>query len=160
MVRVRLPEALRGQFDSMDFVQAVWQSFFKIFKTNPQRFCDSDELRRYLAGMARNKVFEEHRRHTRTRKYDLGRQEPLTIRRGDREVPRDVVAPGPTPAEQAQARDSLDHLTAGRDPQESTMIQMRLDGMTFEEIAQRLGLHERTIRRVIESIRERMEGRE
>jgi RNA polymerase sigma-70 factor (ECF subfamily) len=40
------------------------------------------------------------------------------------------------------------------------MIQMRLDGMTFEEIAQRLGLHERTVRRVIESIRERMEGRE
>ena len=28
MVRGRLPRMLRTQFDSMDFVQAVWQSFF------------------------------------------------------------------------------------------------------------------------------------
>ena len=26
VVRVRLPQSLRSQFDSMDFVQAVWQS--------------------------------------------------------------------------------------------------------------------------------------
>jgi len=26
MVRIRLPRALRNQFDSMDFVQAVWKS--------------------------------------------------------------------------------------------------------------------------------------
>ena len=28
MVRVRLPKALRSRFDTMDFVQAVWQSVF------------------------------------------------------------------------------------------------------------------------------------
>ena len=28
MVRARLPRMLRSRFDSADFVQAVWQSFF------------------------------------------------------------------------------------------------------------------------------------
>ena len=38
MVRVRLPRSLRSQFDSMDFVQAVWKSFFSGFGREPDRW--------------------------------------------------------------------------------------------------------------------------
>src|SRR5689334_21021889 len=80
MVRVRLPRVLRNQFDSMDFVQAVWQSVF----TGPDRdtrFANIENFQRYLAGVARNKVYEEHRRCTQTKKFDIGREEPLYVRR-------------------------------------------------------------------------------
>lgn len=160
MVRVRLPRALRPQFDSMDFVQDVWQSFIKVFHEDPGRFSDSQFLRRFLAGMARNKVLEEHRRRTQGQKYDLSREEPLYIKRGDREVPRDLVAPDPSPVDDVLARERFAQLTAGRSPEEAEMIALRVRGLTFEEIAVRTGMHERTVRRVFEAIRERMKSQD
>lgn len=159
MVRVRLPRALRSQFDSMDFVQAVWQSVLTGPNQDLDRFANAQHFRGYLSGVARNKVLEEHRRRTRTRKYDLRREEPLYIRRGDRDVPREVPAVDPTPSQDVQAQDRLRQMVAGRSPQEAEIVELRRSGMTFEEIAERTGLHERAVRRVIEAIRERMEAR-
>src|SRR5271165_2207407 len=68
MVRGRLPKMLRTQFDSMDFVQAVWQSFFTDLRSSSRQFENVHHLRGSLAGVARNKVYEEHRRLTRTKK--------------------------------------------------------------------------------------------
>ena len=77
VVRVKLPKALRTRFDSMDFVQAVWQSFFLDLTRDSARFENSRHLRRFLAGVAKNKVVEEHRKQTKTRKYDLARRGTL-----------------------------------------------------------------------------------
>ena len=63
---------MRTQFDSMDFVQAVWQSFFSDLHNRPHDFANVRHLRGFLAGVARNKVFEEHRRLTKTEKYAIG----------------------------------------------------------------------------------------
>jgi RNA polymerase sigma-70 factor (ECF subfamily) len=159
MVRIRLPRPLRTQFDSMDFVQAVWQSFFRICKDDPERFEQVHDLRSFLVGVVRHKVFEEHRRRSMTQKYDIGREEPLYIRRGNREVPRDVVATDPTPSQDAQARERLDQIHEGLTPREIEVVDLRRLGLTFEEIAARTGLHERTVRRVIEAIRRRIDLR-
>jgi RNA polymerase sigma-70 factor (ECF subfamily) len=159
MVRVRLPRALRNQFDSMDFVQAVWKSVFTGKADDVARLADVAQFRGFLAGVARNKVYEEHRRRTRTRKYDLGREERLYVRKGDRDVPREVAAPDPTPSETVQAGDRLGQLIRGRTPEEAQVVDLRRQGLTFEEIAGRLGTSERSARRVIDSIRERMEAR-
>jgi RNA polymerase sigma-70 factor (ECF subfamily) len=160
MVRVRLPRALRSQFDSMDFVQAVWQSVLTGPNPDLDRFANVQHFRGFLSGVARNKVLEEHRRRTRTRKYDLRRQEPLYIRRGDRDVPREVATPDPTPSQDVQAQDRLRQMVEGRSPQEAEIVELRRSGMTFEEIAERTGLHERAVRRVIEAIRQRLEARQ
>ena len=50
-------------------------------------FLEAAHLRRYLGGVARNKIFEQHRRLTRTKKYDICRENRLYIRRGDRRCP-------------------------------------------------------------------------
>ena len=86
MVRVRLPQALRGQFDSMDFVQAVWQSVLVHKGDDVGDFADVGKFRGFLATVARNKVFEEHRRRS-SLKYDLAREQSLYVRKGDRDVP-------------------------------------------------------------------------
>src|SRR6516225_1746148 len=64
MVRSRLPKRMRSQFDSIDFVQAVWQSFFSDFKRDERQFDSEQHLRKFLAGVVRNKVFEQYRRLT------------------------------------------------------------------------------------------------
>ena len=116
MVRARLPRKLRTQFDSTDFAQAVWQSFFADLRDKTRDFENVEHLRGFLSGVVRNKVLEQHRRLTRTEKYDLAREERLYIRRGNRDVPREVVSPEPSPSQAVQATDRLAQLTAGRSP--------------------------------------------
>lgn len=153
MVRVRLPQELRSQFDSMDFVQDVWQSFLRIFHEDPARFRGVHNLRNFLAGVAKNKVYEEHRRQTKTRKYDLSRQEPLYVRRGTREFPIDVPSQAPSPAQRALAQDELARLLSDRDPRAVQLLELRQEGLTFEAIAQRVGMHERTVRRFFDALK-------
>jgi RNA polymerase sigma factor (sigma-70 family) len=157
MVRCRLPRKLRSQYDSADFVQSVWQSFF--VDSDSREFDNVEHLRGFLFGMVRNKVREQHRRLTRTEKYDLAREERLYVRRGDREVPREVVSPDPSPSQAVQASDRMAQLTAGRSPLEIEVLTLRRQGLTFAEIAERTGINERTVRRVIETVRSAVESR-
>jgi RNA polymerase sigma-70 factor (ECF subfamily) len=159
MVRARLPKKLRNQYDSADFAQAVWQSFFSDLPADTPKFENERHLRQYLAGAVRNKVHEQHRRLTRTRKYDIWREERLYIRRGDHDVPREVASPDPSPSQAAQASDRFAQLTAGRSPREVDVIRLRRQGLTFEEIASVTGVNERTARRIIEAARSEMEAR-
>jgi RNA polymerase sigma-70 factor (ECF subfamily) len=160
MVRGRLPQALRSQFDSMDFVQAIWESVLINDSQDLDRFTSAQHFRGFLAGVARNKVFAEHRKRTRTRRYNLKREEPLYVRRGGRDRPRDLPAPDPTPSEDVQARDRYEQLVEGRSPQEVEVVDLRCQGLTFEEIAARTGLGERSVRRIIDALRARMEARQ
>jgi RNA polymerase sigma-70 factor (ECF subfamily) len=160
MVRVRLPKVLRTELDSMDIVQAVWTSVFAGKGDAIGRFTDAAQLRGYLAGVARNKVFEEHRRRTKTKKYDLNREERLYIRKGERDVPREVAATDPSPSEQAQAAEWYGQLIEGRTPEEVQIIELRRQGLTFEEIAHQIGVNERSVRRVIDAARKQMEDRQ
>jgi RNA polymerase sigma factor (sigma-70 family) len=159
MVRARLPRRMRNQYDSADFVQAIWKSFFTDLPRNALNFEDARHLRGYLAGAVRNKVHEQHRRLTRTQKYDIWREERLYIRRGNQDVPREVVSSDPSPSQAAQAGDRLAQLIAGRSQRDVEVIRLRRQGLTFEEISAVTGVNERTARRIIESARSEMEGR-
>jgi RNA polymerase sigma factor (sigma-70 family) len=158
MVRRRLPARLRSQFDTVDFTQVVWQSVIVDCRERAEPFEDSRHLLGFLAGVVHNKVAQEYRRRTRTRKYDIGREEPLYVRRGDRDVPRELPADDPTPSEAVQADDRMDQLTAGRSPTEVRIVELRREGLTIDEVAARLDLHEKAVRRVIDSLRSRVEA--
>lgn len=159
-VRRQLPRLLRTQFDSMDFVQLVWASVFAGDGVDPSRFENRQHLRAYLTGVAWNKVHEEYRRRTRTRKYDLRREEPLYVRRGDRDEPREVPSLDPTPSQNLQEQDRMDQITAGRSDWEADALRLRREGLTLEEIAARVGVCERSVRRLLDDARRRMELRQ
>jgi RNA polymerase sigma-70 factor (ECF subfamily) len=158
MVRARLPRRLRPRYDSVDFVQAVWQSFFTGPDGTPREFESPAHLRGFLKGVVRNKVQEEHRRLTRTAKHNLAREEPLYVARGDREVPQEVRSPDPSPSENAQADDRWAQLIAGFGPREIQVLVLRRQGLTHAEVAQQAGMHERSVRRILDQFRARLEG--
>jgi len=75
-VRRVLNGKLRSKFDSFDFVQLVWKSFF--CATNAAQQCKSpEELVAFLSSMARNKVRMEIRKRLKSPGYDVGRERPL-----------------------------------------------------------------------------------
>src|SRR3954447_13443640 len=81
VVRRQLPRLLRSRFDSLDFLQSVWGSFFHRIRTGPNDLREEQNLITFLAWAARNKVIDEYRRAA-TRKQDVRREEPLRLHEG------------------------------------------------------------------------------
>jgi RNA polymerase sigma factor (sigma-70 family) len=142
-VRSRLPSAMRGRFDSIDFAQDVWASFFRV-NLDRADLDDETALVAYLAQMARIKVTEEFRYQT-TLKVGLRREHPL---RGA----EDLVDDGPSPSAEVIARDRWEWLTAGLNEQEKRMLVMVYEGHTQAAIAAEFGLTVRTVRRLVERV--------
>ena len=157
VIRQNLPARLRPKFDSTDFFQNVWASFFRqpqVF----QRFDGPKDLLNYLRGMARNKLTMESRRRFGTAKYDVNRESSLDDVKSssDGEGVRALQEPmddrRPTPSYVAMVREQWDHWMARQSPQNQRVVDLRFRGASFDEIATELKINEKTARRVIESL--------
>src|SRR5262249_61231121 len=62
VVRRQLPRLLRSRFDSLDFLQSVWGSFFRRMQAGPSEVEGPRNLLALLAPPAKNKVSREDRR--------------------------------------------------------------------------------------------------
>ena len=170
VVRRFLPRVLRSRFDSQDIMQSVWRSFFQKVReeqsTNPdtntaavekpvQEFQDSAQLFAFLSRMARNKVIDQYRRET-SQKSDVHRQRTMYGESGE---DLDPPAPDESPAEAAEAADEYSHWRSLVPEDRQELIDMKADGLSTREIGVKLGISERTVQRVLEDLRQRVERR-
>lgn len=149
VIRRRLDQRLRSKFDSIDFMQMVWASFFHS-PGDLSQLREPNDLIRYLCSVARHKLISEHRRRIGTDKYDVQREQSL------HETPweqRRVQGGPPSPSQLAIARERWERLTLDRPARERQILELRARGVTCVEIGQQLGIHERTVRAVIERLR-------
>jgi RNA polymerase sigma-70 factor (ECF subfamily) len=153
VVRRQLPRLLRSRFDSLDFLQSVWGSFFRRMRTAPTEFEDSRHLVAFLARAAKNKVIDEYRRAG-SRKNDMHREEPLWA---DGRRPRDLPDPIDSPSEVAQAHEVFGRLRELVPQEKRSILEMKAEGLSSKDIGERLGISERTVQRVLEDLRRRME---
>jgi RNA polymerase sigma factor (sigma-70 family) len=151
VVRRQLPRILRSRFDSLDFLQSVWRSFFRRMQAGPDDFEDPRHLVAFLARAARNKVIDEYRRAC-SLKQDMHLEESLWAE-GSR--PRELVADTETPSELAEAREAFGRLRDLLPEDRRGILELKVQGLTNPEIGARLGLSERTVRRALEDLRRR-----
>jgi RNA polymerase sigma-70 factor (ECF subfamily) len=154
VVRRQLPRLLRSRFDSLDFLQSVWGSFFRRLRSGPEKFEDPRFLVAFLARIAKNKVIDQYRRAA-SGKQDMTREEPLTL---GRSRSQELVADEDTPSELAEANEAFGRLREWLPADRREILELKLDGLSSREIAKRLGLSERTVRRTLEDLRRRAEG--
>jgi RNA polymerase sigma factor (sigma-70 family) len=145
-VRRRLNPRLRARFDSADFTQNVWASFFQMTLDRLDVTSEA-ALLAYLARMAELKVAEEAR-HQLTLKSDVRRDVPL----GDVPEPTGRV---PTPSGEVAATDRWAALTVGLSDRDQDMLRMLRDGHTHQVIADRFGLTAKTVQRLLDRLRDR-----
>jgi RNA polymerase sigma-70 factor (ECF subfamily) len=150
VVRRQLPRLLRSRFDSLDFLQSVWGSFFHKIQTSPNDLNEEQNLVTFLAWAARNKVIDEYRRAA-TQKQDIHREERLEAR-GDQAV---GLAAGDTPSELVQAHETFDRLRDLLPEDRRIIVELKAAGYSSKEIGDRLGISERTVQRVLEDLRDR-----
>jgi RNA polymerase sigma factor (sigma-70 family) len=149
-VRDRMRGELRPKYDSVDFEQQVWKSFFAEAKSLPD-LQDPAQLIGYLVGIARHKVADEGR-HLLTQKHDVQREVRIDERaatEGSHPASRD-----PTPSAVAVFHEEFELLVSNQPPQVRRLVELKMQGMTNHEIADALGVHERTVRRMMERLEE------
>jgi RNA polymerase sigma-70 factor (ECF subfamily) len=150
VVRRQLPRLLRSRFDSIDFLQSIWGSFFHKIQTGANDLMEEQNLITFLAWAARNKVIDEYRRAA-TQRQDIRREEKLESR-SDKD---DCLAAGDSPSQLAQAHETYDRLRDLLPADRQVILELKAAGYSSREIGGRLGISERTVQRVLEDLKVR-----
>jgi RNA polymerase sigma factor (sigma-70 family) len=150
MVRRRLTPALRAKFDSIDVVQSVWADVLDGYRDEGLRFTDRDHLRAFLARVTYNHFSNYCRRHGPT----LQRERPM---------PADdsLATPSarqPRPSQVVQAGELWERMTQLCPPAHRQLLELKRQGFALAEIAERTGLHEGSVRRILYELARRMAG--
>lgn len=153
VVRRRLNRRMRQRFDSLDFTQDVWKSFFSNLD-DVSRFESPEKLNAYLARVSSNKVVDACRRCFTLQKDNMNRERPLL---DEGEMGHAVAYDNqPTPSEVVVAKDQQDKLLENHPPQYEEILQRRIAGQTHKEIAEQLKISKRTVMRVLQRIAKRV----
>ncbi|WP_428306557.1 RNA polymerase sigma factor [Lacipirellula sp.] len=160
VVRRHLPSELRSKVDSTDIVQSVWKSLIR----KGAKFDEAatpEKLVAYLAGMAKFKVYETHRHYTTTKAFDLGREQSLS-RPGDGDAAAINSRPdadlhdtrAQEPLEIISTRENWQRAINNSGDRGRQIVELRLQGLTYEEVAERLNISVSTVRRALDSLLE------
>ena len=147
VVRRHLNTGMRTRFDSADFVQSVWASFFT-HCVQVQSFSTPGELIAFLSVMARNKVIDRVRQ-SQARSRDIRRELSIEhVSKHERaELRYDV-----TPSDFAVAREKWNSLINGQPPRQQTIVSMKFMGETDAAIAAHLRVSLKTVRRTLDRL--------
>lgn len=149
VVRQRLHQRMRTRFDSSDFVQIVWQSFFANLEVLSKFRCP-EQLIGFLIRVTSNKVIDEVRRSLMMQKANINRECSFSDSRAG--IQPELPARGDTASETAIAKEWWSRITKDQPAHYVEILALRAEGATFNEIAQKMKLNERTVRRVIRKI--------
>jgi RNA polymerase sigma-70 factor (ECF subfamily) len=150
-VRRRLPDQLRKEYDSLDFAQDVWASFCQL-PPGKHRFDTPEDLGGFLVRVARNKVIDVCRRRLGTQGYDVTREQPLARAADGTDTP--IADDRPTPSQWLIAAERWAAITAALPPQHVAVVERLREGFTQQEIAAMTGISDRTVRRIVDRVRE------
>jgi RNA polymerase sigma factor (sigma-70 family) len=130
----------------------VCRTFLRRSRAGEFHLADRDALWGLLCAITLAKVRQKVRYHGREkRRYD--RERYLDNSRVGGKPVADTL---PTPAEAAEFADQMRQLLFGMEEEERQVVTMKLEQFTYAEMAERLGCSERTIRRIVKRVQERL----
>lgn len=153
----KLSKKLARRVDAEDVVQSAYRSFFAGARKGQYALERSGDLWRLLVRITLRKVYRQAaRQKTKKRGLDKERGSPEASSASNLEM--QVESPEPTPAEAATLTDELESILSGMDEQHRPILGLRLQGYKIEEIAAERNCSERTVRRVLDAVKEQMEA--
>jgi DNA-directed RNA polymerase specialized sigma24 family protein len=153
VVRNRLSRRLRRRYDSEDFTQAVWASFFQ-WPAERYAFGTADELVALLSRMACFKVMETTRQRLRHRRSVRASSLDAPGPEHGRPVGESLVAPTPTPSQIVMAAECWQGLVRGLPPGHRRILELLRDGYTTADIVRQLpAINRKLIARLLDRLR-------
>ncbi len=147
----RLPAGVRRRIGPEDVVQSACRTFLRRAQEGEFELENSDALWRLLCAITLTKMKEQTRFHMR-QKRGLQKEVALSTPADTSMAEFEHVAPGPTPSDEAAFADTFRQALEGMTEEERQMVECRLQDMTQDEIAEKLGCSERTVRRVLKKV--------
>jgi RNA polymerase sigma-70 factor, ECF subfamily len=148
---------LRRRVGPEDVAQSACRTFLRRVRAGEFELADSEGLWRLLCAITLTKVREQARFHQR-KKRDLAQEMPFTMDDSDRDAARfEPAVSGPSPAEAVEFADQFQQLMLALDDEERQLVDLKLQQYTNDEVAERLGCSERTVRRLLKQVRSRLE---
>ncbi len=152
-IRRRLDDRMRSRLDSNDFAQAVWMTVYE----HRDRLEDLDSPERligFLVTIAQRKVRGEFRRNVQAEKQNVNREVSanrdsfvLALPDHNQEHASQIVI----------AAEQWELMTSDEPERYRRMLELRRDGATIDEIASATDVNERTVRRVIQRMADKLE---
>ena len=158
LARSRLSGRLSPRVDPEDVVQSAYRSFFSRARQGEYSLSRAGDLWRLLAAVTLNKLYRQVQFHSAS-KRSFRREQGLA---DDCDLPGarpDFTSRDPSPEEVVAVVEELERVMRGRDPLECRMLEMRLQGYLIDEIAADVGRSERTVRRLLDKVRQQLETR-
>jgi RNA polymerase sigma-70 factor (ECF subfamily) len=155
LARQHLDAGLRRKVDPEDVVQSVYKSFFIRYGEGNLDLVSWNSLWGLLALITVRKCADRAAYH-RAECRDAARE--VSPPGGDEAAPwLEPLGREPTPLEAAVLSETVEQLFAGLDEEERRILELSLQGYTTREISERVGRTERTVRRLREEVRHRLE---
>jgi RNA polymerase sigma-70 factor (ECF subfamily) len=156
LARARLDAAFRHKVDPEDVVQSAYKSFFRRYGDGNLELGNWNSLWGLLTLITVRKCAERVAYH-RAECRDAAREVSAPPGPAEGAPWPEPLGREPTPLEAALLAETVEHLLAGLDEDERPVVEMSLQGYTTQEISQQLDCPERSVRRLRERIRHRLE---
>ena len=156
LVGRHLADRFNSRLDPDDVVQSVFRSIFRLTREGRFEFEGDSDFWKLLLTMALNKVRNTVRHHQ-AGKRDPALESVSTSADGMESYIAGRLSSQPTLQEIVSFADLLERVLVRLDPDQQLLIQYRLEGYTQKEIADKLGVDDRTVRRMFANIRSRGE---
>jgi RNA polymerase sigma-70 factor, ECF subfamily len=147
-----LPKAVRGRVGPEDIMQSTCRTFFRRVSGGEFRLEDSADLWRLLCAITLAKVHEQTRFHRR-KKRAVEREKSLAA--CDSNESKTTFEPADdsvSPPDAAAFNDQFRKLVSSLDVAEQQVLDLKLQDYTNDDVANRIGSSERTVRRILKRI--------
>jgi RNA polymerase sigma-70 factor (ECF subfamily) len=153
----RLGGKLRRRVGPEDIVQSAYRTFLRRAQGGEFDLGDSDSLWRLLCAITLKKLYQKARANRRLKRSFDKEVHPQTDASDISGAGFDPVDRQPLPDEEAAFADQFEQLIASLDAEEQQVVELKLQGCTNEEAAERMGSSERTVRRIVKRIQRQLE---
>jgi RNA polymerase sigma-70 factor (ECF subfamily) len=157
LARTRLSNRMQRRVEAEDIVQSAYRSFFRRAGEHYTLEKEGD-LWRLLAAITINKVRGQVEFHT-AMKRGVYSEESMAVDQSMIRVSPEVVSEEPNPDDAAILVEELSDLLAGLDETQRSIIELSMQHLSVEQIAEEVHRSERTVRRTIQQGREELERR-
>ena len=143
LVRSRMANRLARKFDPEDVVQSAFRSFFVAARNGRLKPDDADSLWRILVTFILRKL------NRRIEKFSAAKRS-IALEVAENRI---IVDPASMAEHAVILADEIEHLLRSQTKRDRKMIELRLQGHSQKQIAEDLGISERTVRRTLETVR-------
>jgi RNA polymerase sigma factor (sigma-70 family) len=147
-VRRRLSPRLRSKVDSGDIVQSVFADLIRGVRDGGWQFAGRPQLEALLRRIAWRRLADRYQKHARALAHEHSLDETPSQSLGDAAQAR--------PSQEAQGREVWERILRACPPAHHEVVRLRMIGHRMGEIAERTGMHEGSVRRILYELARRL----